>query len=113
MIDQPALMIASEIIRKANEVIQGQTHIIADALVCASPMASAQVPALAVLAPLVRDVLMPIAEHALTAEQITEITIALNTIEGAIDVISTTAREAKARIDALSESEIDQYVSLG
>lgn len=108
-----ALMIADEIIKKANQVLKGHRHISADAVAIAAPLAAVQVPAVAVLVAHVRAVLLPAAEHVVATEHLTEIAIALNTIEDAMAQAIATATEAKARIDAMSETEIEQYVSLG
>lgn len=108
-----ALDVARDIFAKADEVVRQKTGsgIIATAFDMAAPAMVKQAPALAILLPIIRRIMLPMVEKALTAQEYTETVIAVQVLEDTLADLIAKAVAAQARIDAMTDDEIDQYLA--
>jgi len=95
-----------------NDAVKKQTghSVLSSALDLASPALSKIVPASALLIPLLRSVILPMVEAKLSAQEYTELTLSLATIEEGLEDLLSAASAERARIAAMSDAEVDQYL---
>jgi hypothetical protein len=108
-----AIAIAGQVFAKANEVVKAKTgeSIVGAAFDLAAPTLLKQLPALAILMPIIKRVAMPMIESALTAHDYAAASVAIDTIDTAMVEFAAAAAAARDRIDMLTDAEITAYLT--
>ncbi len=107
-----AIDLARQVFTRANEVVKTQTgkSIVETAFNLASPAITKQMPAVAILLPMLKRLILPMIEKSLTSDQYTQIAIAMADLEQAMDDITDRAQAARALIEGMSEEQVDAYL---
>lgn len=108
-----AMDLAAQIVRRASDRVKvvGDRNLIGHALSVAGPIVHQQLPAVAVLAPLVRDVLLPRLDGMLSPDEYTQIAGALAVIEASMTDLECAAFAVRDAIEAIPDADVSAYLA--
>jgi hypothetical protein len=112
MNQQEAIDLARQVFTRANEIVKTNTgkSVVETAFDLAAPAITKQMPAVAILLPMLKRLILPMIEKSLTSDQYTQIAIAIADLEQAMDDITDRAAAARALIEGMSEEQVEAYL---